>query len=133
MANKGTWTITIGGSDFAGYTDIVTPDDNGGGPNILEIQGYGAAAPVFLNLGNFRLARKFTMTREHDTDTHAHDWFQTAAADWSGVADVVLTHMDYAGVETTYTIDGAKVELSVAQPIGPTTITKLAFTGGVPT
>jgi hypothetical protein len=133
MSNKGTWKISIGGTAFADYTDILQPEGIGGGPNILEIQGYGAAAPVYWNLGNLKLPRAFTMTRQHSTDTLAHAWYQTAEATWGGVANVVLTHLDYAGTETTYTIAGCKVEISVATPIGPTTITKLNFTGGAAT
>lgn len=130
MANKGTWKISIGGAAFADYTDILQPEGIAGGPNIIDVNGYGASAAMFLNLGNAKLARRFTMTREHATDTLAHAWYQAAAAVWAVVANVVLTHQDYAGVETTFTITGAKVEIEVATPIGPTTTTKLTFTGG---
>ena len=130
MSNKGTWKISIGGSAFADYTDILNPDDIGGGPNIMEVQGYGAAAPTFINLGNLKIARNFTMTREHTSDTAAHAWYQSAIATWAGVATVVLTHLDYSGNETAFTITNCKVELKVAVPLGPTTITKLTFTGG---
>jgi hypothetical protein len=130
VANRGTWKIAIGGSAFADYTDVLQPEGIGGGPNVLEIQGYGAATPVFLNLGNWKLPRRFTLTREHATDTAAHAWYQTAAATWAGVATVVLTHLDYAGNETTYTILGAKVEIEVLTPIGLATITQITITGG---
>jgi hypothetical protein len=130
VANKGTWKISIGGSSFADYTDILQPEGIGGGPNIMEIQGYGAAAPVYLNLGNYKLPRRFTMTRTHASDTAAHAWYQTATATWAGVANVVLTHIDYSGTETTFTINGAKVEIEVETPIGPTTITRITITGG---
>lgn len=130
MGNKGTWKIEIGGQPFADYTDVLQPEGVPGGPELMEINGYGAPGPVYLNLGNTKLARRFTLTREHDDDTDAHDWYQTAAATWAGAADVILTHIDYAGAETKYKITGAKVELDVMTPIGPTTITKLTFTGG---
>ena len=130
MANKGTWKISIGGAAFADYTDILQPEGIGGGPNILEVQGYGAAAPTFINLGNQKLARRFTMTREHASDTAAHAWYQSGPATWNGVGTVVLTHLDYAGAETTFTIAGAKIELEVETPIGPTTITRITITGG---
>ena len=133
MPNKGTWKISIGGTAFADYTDILQPEGISGGPNILELPGYAAPAPTYVNLANLKLARHFTMTREHTTDTLAHAWYQTGAATWAGVATVILTHMDYAGVETTFTIAGAKIEIDVATPIGPTTITKLTFTGGAAT
>jgi len=130
VANKGTWKISIGGSSFADYTDILQPDGVSGGPVIQKFEGYGAAAPVFIPLGNTAITRAFTMTREHTSDTAAHAWYQTAIATWNGVANVVLTHVDYAGAETTFTINGAKVELEVTAPIGPTTITKIKITGG---
>ena len=128
--NEGTWKISIGGSAFADYTDILQPEGISGGPNIVAFEGYGATAPVFVNLGNTKLVRRFTMTREHTTDTLAHAWYQTAAATWAGVATVVLTHMDYSGTETTFTIANAKIEIDVATPIGLATTTKLTFTGG---
>ena len=130
MANKGTWKISIGGASFADYTDILQPEGIGGGPTILKIPGYGAAAPMYLNLGNNERPRRFTMTRTHASDTAAHAWYQTATATWAGVANVVLTHIDYSGTETTYTITGAKVEIEVETPIGPTTTTRITITGG---
>ena len=134
MANLGTWKATIGGSAFAAYTDIFEPQDGaGGGPYIIEVLGYGAAAPVYLNRGNLRIPRAFLLTREHATDTLAEAFRQTAIATWSGVATVVLTHIDYSGAETSFTITGAKVELGQPQRIGPTTITRITITGGAAT
>ncbi|MDR3459548.1 MAG: hypothetical protein P4N60_19130 [Verrucomicrobiae bacterium] len=128
---KGTWKATIGGSAFADYTDVFEPSEGGGaGKNIIEVQGYGAAAAVFLDLGNFKIPRRFTLTRTHATDTLAEAFRQTAVATWAGVATVVLTHIDYTGTETTFTITNAKVELDQPQRIGLTTITKINFTGG---
>ena len=133
MSNKGTWKISIGGAAFADYTDILQPEGIGGGPNILEVQGYGAAAPTFINLGNQKLARRFTMTREHTSDTAAHAWYQSGPATWNGVGTVVLTHLDYAGAETTFTITNAKVELTQPRRTGLTAETKVTFTGGAAT
>jgi len=127
---RGTWSITIGGSAFGSTSDIITPDDVAGGPQIQTVLGYGAAAPVFINQGNWAITRAFTMTREHSTDTDAHNWFQTAIATWAGVATVVLSHTDYESVASSWTIAGAKIEIQVAQPIGLTTITKIKITGG---
>jgi hypothetical protein len=131
MANKGTWKATIGGTAFADYTDVFEPQDGGGASkNIMEVQGYGAAAAVFVDLGNFKIPRHFLLTRTHTTDTLAEAFRQQAVATWAGVATVVLTHIDYAGAETTFTITNAKVELEHPVRIGMTTITKLTFTGG---
>lgn len=122
--------MTVGGTAFADYTDILECDDLGGGPNVITFEGYGAAAPVLINLGNLKQARKFTLTREHTTDTLAEAWRQSAIATWTGVATVVVTHMDYSGTETSWTVTNAKVELAVPQRIGMTTITKITITGG---
>ena len=130
MSNRGTWKISVGGSAFADYTDILQPEGIGGGPNILKVPGYGAAAPLYLNLGNMELPRRFTMTRTHASDTAAHAWYQAGPATWNGVATVVLTHLDYAGTETTFTIAGAKFEIQIETPIGVATITRITITGG---
>jgi hypothetical protein len=134
MSNKGTWRATVGGTSFAAYTDIFEPQDGGAGAkNIMEVQGYGAASPVFVDLGNLKIPRTFLLTRDHDTDTDAEAFRQTAVATWAGVATVVLTHIDYAGAETSFTITNAKVELSQPKRIGPCTETKVTFTGGATT
>ena len=126
----GTWAITIGGSAFCTTAQIVDIDSVQGGPNITAFAGYGAAAPVFLNLGNAKIQRVFTITQEWTTDTLAEAYRQTAIATWAGVATVVISHTDYAAATTNWTITNAKVELAVPQRIGPTTITKLTITGG---
>lgn len=127
---RGTWTITIGGDTFGDTSDVIHPDDITGGPNIVPLQGYGASAPVYLNFGNLALVRSFTMTRTHATDTDAHDWHQTAAATFAGVATVILTHVDYEGASSSWTITNAKVEITVSEPIGVSTTTKIKITGG---
>lgn len=134
MANRGTWKITIGGADFADYSDVLQPEGNAGGPKIVPVLGYGASAPVYLNLGNYEIPRSFTLTRDHPTNTAATAWYETATQLWGGVASVVvLTHLDYAGVETTFTIQAPRVDIEVATPIGPCTITKIKITGGAAT
>ena len=132
MSTRGTWTIAIGGDAFATTADVISLGDAKGGPNILEIPGYGAAAPLVLDLANLRVSWPLTMTRDHDTDADAYAWYFTAAAVWAGAADVVLTHANYGGTVNTYTFTAAKVELEVAQPVGKTTTTRITLTGGVP-
>lgn len=122
--------MTIGGSGFATTADTLELDSISGGPNITPFEGYGAAAPVFLNLGNTKIVRVFTMTRTHATDILAEAWRQTAIATWAGVATVTITHTDYSAGTTTWTITNAKVEIAVPQRIGPTTITQITITGG---
>ena len=134
MANRGKWKATIGGSAFAYYTDVFTPLDGGSSRrNILAVQGYGAASPVYLDLGNLEIPRVFFLSRIFSTDTLAQAFCQTAVAAWAGVATVVLTHMDYAGAETTFTITNARVELAQPLQTGITAETKITFTGGAAT
>lgn len=124
----GFWAITIGGSAFATTADSVNPEGRSGGPVIAEYAAYGATQPVFVNLGNSKVATKFTMTRTHASDTAAYNYYMSAIETWAGVATVVVSHTDYSGTVTTWTLTNAKVELEVPTIIGLTTITKLTFT-----
>lgn len=134
MSTFGTWKCTIGGASFADYTDCFEPEGEvPAQKNIMEVAGYGAAAMVFIDLGNLRMPRHFSLTREHATDKAAEDWRQTGAAAFAGVATVVLTHKNLDASETTYTITGANVEIIIAQRVGATTTTKVIITGGIAT
>jgi hypothetical protein len=126
----GTWTITIGGVSFATFNDIVDVGDASGGPRITAFPGYGAPAPVYVNLGNTEIKRTVTMTREHPSDTAAEAWRQTAIATFAGVATVQMTHLDYEGNQAEFSYENAKIEVAVPQRIGLTTITKLTINSG---
>ncbi|MDR3427856.1 hypothetical protein [Silvimonas sp.] len=126
----GTWSILIGGNAIATSACIVDLVSMSGGPNILPFEGYGAAAPVFINMGNTKIVRVFDITQEWASDTAAENYRQTAIAQWSGVATVQLNHLDYEEDVSTWTINNAKVELGIPQRIGLTTITRLTITGG---
>lgn len=129
MADKGTWQIEIGGETFADLTDITNPEPQSGGPEIMTVEGYGAAQPTWQNMGNLSAAWPFTMTRQHDTDTDAWSYFLSAVGDWAGVATVILTHTDYEGDETQWQITNAKITVEVMPPIGLTSVTKITFFG----
>ena len=126
----GTWDIQIGAAHIATTAQIVDLDSVSGGPNLMAFEGYGAAAPVFLNLGNAKIQRVFTITQEWATDTLAEAYRQTAIATYAGVATVTLAHTDYSGATTNWVLPGAKVELAIPQRIGPTTITRVTITSG---
>jgi len=130
---RGTWKISIGGSGFGDYNDVIVPDECSGGPVFDTVQPYGASAPVYLDLGNLNMVRSFTMDRIHASNADATNWFMTAVQTWAGVATVVVTHIDYTGTETTFTIVGAKIEISVGKPIGISTTTKIRISGGTST
>lgn len=131
MSQLGTWTLIVGGSLLADTSAIVEPDGEvRGGPNIMPILGYGAAAPVFLNLGNPQIVRSFLVIKEFATDTLAENFRQTAQATWSGVATVEIEHIDYESNTTTWTFVNAKVEITVPQRIGPAVIFRITITSG---
>ncbi|MEI8289800.1 MAG: hypothetical protein WCH99_10030 [Verrucomicrobiota bacterium] len=131
MSERGTWKITVGGDDLATYEDIVKGEPITGGPKFLPVEGYGAANIQWLDLGNEHLHRRFTMTREHPDNTESTDWYLTAAQQFNGVADVLLSHQDYAGAETSYLIAGAQVTVEVAEPVGVCSITTININGGI--
>ena len=130
MSTLGTWTIIIGGSTLADTTCVVDLVSQSGGPNITAFEGYGAAAPVWVNLGNTKIVRVFDITQEWASDTAAELYRQTGITEWAGVATVQLNHLDYESDVSTWTITNAKVELAVPQRIGKTTITRLTIAGG---
>jgi hypothetical protein len=127
----GTWTISVGGTTLGDTSCIVEPDGSvRGGANIVAFPGYGAPAPVFLNLANAQIVRSYLITKEWATDTLAEAFRQTANATYGGVATVIISHVDYSGVTTSWTFSNAKVEIEVLQRIGMVTITRVTFTAG---
>jgi len=128
--NLGTWSILIGDQPFADTTHIVNPEGVDGGPSVMTIEGYGAAAPVYINLGNLKKVQRFTITRYWDSDTDAHAWYQTGVDQFAGAADVELSHLDYEGATANWLIASAKVTLKINAPIGPCTVETLTVEGG---
>lgn len=128
--DRGTWKIQIGDDVIADYTDVVKGDPVGGGPNVIDPGGYGAPGVTFINLARRKIERRMTITITHDNNADSFDWYQTAAQTYAGVADVLITHRDNAGAETTYKITAANVTLTVEEPINVTSITHLVVTGG---
>jgi len=131
MSERGTRQIEVDGEFLATYNDVVKASPITGGPKFQTVEGYGAANVAFIDLGNEHLHRRYTMTREHADNAASEDWFQTAAQQFNGVADVVLTHRSYAGAEAKYLITGAQVTVEVDEPIGVCTITTININGGI--
>ena len=131
MANqRGRWTVTIGGEDFCTYDDMVQREPVDGAPVVDEQQQPFGPAMAWFERGNFKGVRAMTVTKEFDSNKDATDFFETAAQTWNGVADVELTHLDTAGIETTYLIPAASVKVVAEQPVEVTVVSKLTITGG---
>ena len=130
MSDRGTWKISIGGSTFADYADVLKQDAVAGGHHWQDFPGYGAAAESHIDLGNRKIARKMSVHKIHSTNGDAADWFMTGALAFEGVADVIIYHRDNAGTESNWTIANAKVEVTVEEPINVSTTTHLTITGG---
>ena len=110
-------------------TDIVTPLSVGGGPEVMTVEGYGAAGAVFLNLGNNKTGWTFDCTINFATDTAANAFWMTGIPTYAGTGTVELAHIDYEAATTTWTINNAKIELNIDPPIGPCCHCKLTITG----
>src|SRR5580704_5935308 len=132
---NGTWQIEVAGQELSlcSTADGVKLEPTSQHRNVMAIEGYGAAGIVFLDLGALANTFKFTMTRTHPDNTTSTAWYVTDAIAYAGVADVTLTHTDYSGNETSWMMAGAKIELTVDEPIGVTTTTHITITGGVVT
>ena len=132
MAQRGTWNIEVTGQDnpLCTYNDAVKAEPLNGGRSIMEISGYGAPDVAFLDLDVQSVTRKFTMQREHPDNTTSTAWYMTDAIAYEGVNDVTITHIDGGGVETSWLIPGAKVLITVDEPINVSTITHITITGG---
>ena len=127
---RGRWKIEIGGQVFADYSDMVQRDPVDGGPVVDEQQQAFGDRVVWFERGNFKAARPMTVTKEFASNKEATDFFETAAQDWNGVADVVLTHLDTAGKETRYLLTAAEVRVSAQQPIEVTVVSRVTIVGG---
>ena len=115
---------------FADYTDMVQRDAVEGGPVVDEQQQAFGDRMAWFERGNFKAARPMTVTKEFATNKAATDFFETAAQDWNGVADVRLVHLDTDNKETTYLLTAAEVRVSAQQPIGVTVVSRVVITGG---
>jgi len=123
--------ITIGGEPFCDYTDIVEWPAAGGGKKYQVIPGYGAPAVAYLDEGNLEITFEPTVTITWPDNTQSWAFFMTSKS-FDGVADVLITHLDWSGVETIYKIASASVSVSTGNPSGPTTVSKLTIKGGLP-
>ena len=128
---RGVIQIVVGGVALADYNDVVDRDPVDGGPVVDEVEQPFADNKAWFARGNFKGVRPMTLTKEFATNKLAWDFFELAAQTWNGVSDVLLTHKDYDGAETTYQITAASVRVVAAQPIGVTVISKVTITGGL--
>jgi hypothetical protein len=127
---RGTWAITIGGESFCTTDDVVSAAAVQGGPQVEQVNLCQGPAPLFLNLLNTALTRRWQITRQWSSNADALAFWHDAGAIWGGVADVVLQHTDYSGDTASIQITGARVDVSVDMPIGVTTVANLTVTGG---
>jgi hypothetical protein len=124
--------MSIGATVVADYADVLAADPVSGGPAIQDESIIGASAPKFFDRGNKRFQRKFRHTKEWPDNKQSAAWYMTDGPALCGVADVFFTHMDYLGGETTWKVSGAKVEISIKEPICVTTESEITITGGLP-
>jgi len=136
MATRGTWKIVIGSTTLADYSDVVKRDSIDGGPMIQTEPLAFSDAQFQAARGNYMITRNMTVTKTFVdsggsvANKLAVDWFETAAQVFNGVYDVLLTHMDMAGVETSYQVLAANVKVVADEPIGITVILKVSISGG---
>jgi hypothetical protein len=124
--------MTIGATVVADYSDVLAADPVSGGPLIQDENIAGASAPKFFERGNKRFQRKFKLTKEWPDNKQSAAWYMTDGPALCGVADVFMTHMAYDGTQDTWKVAGAKVEITVKEPIGVTTESDITITGGLP-
>lgn len=124
--------MTIGVTVVADYPDVLAADPVSGGPVIQDESIAGALAPKFFDRGNKRFARRFRLTKEWPDNKQSAAWYMTDGPSLCGVANVLFTHMDYSGTETSWKVSAAKVEITVKEPIGVTTESEIVITGGLP-
>lgn len=132
---RGTWKVVIGSNTLADYSDVVSRQPITGGPTIqsepLAMQSGQTEAQFQIARGNYTIQRGMTLTKEFSTNKLSCDWFETAAQTFNGVYDVYITHKDYAGVETTYKITSAAVEVTAEEPIGVSVQASVSIVGGL--
>jgi len=130
MAFFGTWKIQVGPNELANYSDSVQRAPVTGGPVFQNETLLGSAARFRTTRGNWETVRQLTIVKEHSTNKAAVDFYETCVETYAGIYDVLLTHKDYSGVETTYKVAGALVQIETDEPIGVTTISRVTITGG---
>lgn len=137
MPTRGTWKIIIGADSIADYSDVVSRDPVEGGPHVQQEALASPATPLGNSAtmfraarGNLAINRSFKLTKEFADNKQSCDWFETAAQNFSGVADITFTHKDYAGVETSYKVSNASIKVIVQEPIGVTCQATIQVSGG---
>src|ERR1041385_5445824 len=129
MADKGTWKIALDGSTLVDYADVANPRDNDGGPLIQSDSLFRGPAIVHRERNNFELHLIFDITITQANNADAVSFFLKGPQTWCGVKDVVLSHKDHTGTETSFDIDAAAVRLRCQQPIGVLNLATLTIDG----
>jgi hypothetical protein len=144
MIYRGTWKVVladpaVAGSPFtlADYSDVVMWEKLDGGPEIQLELLLRAVRPVQFDRKNRRCNYNFTLTKEwldqagDPSNALSAAFFITGWSTYGGVWETVtISHMDYTGVETSWTLSNAGVRVSTPDPLGPTTVTHVAITAG---
>lgn len=129
MPDRGTWKLTVGGSDLATYEDVLTGLAAGGGPTVQTEELAFGLVPFRAERGNSVVELQFVLTKEHADNAAAADWFMTGALTFNGVKDVTLTHKDHGGNETSWTMEDAEVRVTTDDPVGVTTVSRVSIAG----
>ncbi|MGH8023109.1 MAG: hypothetical protein ACRED1_05990 [Limisphaerales bacterium] len=129
---NGFYTITVGGVSFATTDEIVSFQAAKSSDEFMEIVGYGAESKVIVALGNLQAQGVIMMTKYHATAEEAFAWFMTAPGSFNGVNDLLVSKQCGDGTTVSWLDSGAKVVVSVEEPLNFCTTTRLEFAGGVP-
>jgi hypothetical protein len=125
----GTWKIDIGSTHLCTYEDMLQPVEADGGPLVEADHLFEAENVKMTSLGNSSIVLSFHLVIEHANNAASTAWFQMAASNFNGVADVTFTHMAPSGVESSWTMPGAQVQVKPASIIGVATSALVIFRG----
>jgi hypothetical protein len=126
---RGFLDIQIGGVEFATINEVVSREPLKSTAQFMEIMGYGATDKVIVALGNLAVQGGLTMTKDHVTPEDAEAWYQTAAATFTGVNNVLFTKQCFDGTIVAWEHANVKVIVTVEEPMNLTTTTHLEFEG----
>lgn len=129
MANRGTWKLTVAGTDLATYEDVLDGFGSGGGPEVQTEPLAWGTQPFRAGRDNAVVELQFTLTKEHASNTVAASFFMLSPLTYNGVKDVVVKHTDHAGAEATWNLASAEVRVQTDAPIGVTTISRVNIKG----
>jgi len=133
---RGYHKIVINGETFCDYNDLVEWPESAGGPNItremLALPSGSQLPSLYLQLGNVEVTFSPKVTITWPDNQQSWNFYMTCVTTFAGVSDVLITHIDINGVESTYKIPAASVSVATENPSGPTTVSKLTIKGAAP-